>query len=76
MLEILELLIMALGKQGPGKILVLKKADTKLKVLKLLYRLTYEEKIADQKSYIALAEKTIELGKILGGWLKKAQQRP
>lgn len=73
--EFLELIILAQRKTGPSKILILEKADTILKIIQLLSRVAYELKIGEQKRYILISEQTIEIGKILGGSIKKAKER-
>ena len=56
----------------------LAKASIKLDFLKVLFRLTFELKIIDQKKYIVLEEKLQEIGRMLGGWIKslKTLNRP
>lgn len=48
----------------------LTKASIKLDFLKVLFRLSFELKIIDQKKYILLEEKLQEMGRMLGGWIK------
>ena len=74
-LEILELFVLALNKSGKSKLLILEKADVKLKLLKLLIRLSNDYKITEDNRYIILSEQIVEIGKILGGWLKKAKEK-
>jgi hypothetical protein len=62
-----------LARSGTSRALLLGKADLKLKILKLLVRLAYESKAWDEKKYILLEEKLVELGKMLGGWIKATQ---
>lgn len=48
----------------------LNKASIKLDFLKVLFRLTFDVKIIDQKKYLILEEKLQEIGRMLGGWIK------
>ena len=62
--------MMAYVKTGPSKLLILQKADLKLKMIKLFVRLAHDIKVLPTKRYIELEEKLLELGKMLGGWIK------
>lgn len=75
-LEILEFFILAMSKREKSKLLILEKADVKLKLLKLLIRLSNEHKITADNRHIILSEQIIEIGKILGGWIKKTKEKP
>lgn len=75
-LEILEFFILAMSKREKSKLLILEKADVKLKILKLLIRLSNENKITEDNRHIILSEQIIEIGKILGGWIKKTKEKP
>lgn len=69
-LEILELILSAsyLPKYQKGEIL--RKASDKTDLLKYLIRLAHETKSINTKKYVALEEKVLEIGKMLGGWMK------
>ncbi len=69
-LDFFELIMMGRAKTGPGKILILKKADLKLQMIQLFVRLAKDIKVLPVKRYIELEEKLLELGKMIGGWLK------
>ena len=56
------------------KMPVLQKASIKLDLLKILLRLCYETKCIDSKKYQHLAGYLIEIGKMLGGWIKTTKQ--
>ena len=75
-LEILELVLLSRMKTGLSKVLLLKKADLRLKILKLLVRASHEVRALPQSRYIILEEKLLEIGKMLGGWLKKLNTKP
>jgi hypothetical protein len=53
--------------------MILNKTDIKLKLLKFFWRIAFETKTIDQKKYISVEESLDEIGKILGGWIKKAK---
>jgi len=46
------------------------KASDKTDLLKYLIRLAYEIKCINIKKYILLEEKIVEIGKMIGGWIK------
>lgn len=69
-LEILELLMEAESAKRDWKAPILEKINRKLGLLKLLLRLTNEIKVIDNKKYLNLTERTQEIGKMLGGWIK------
>ena len=48
----------------------IKRASDKIDFLKYLIRLAHETKLLNTKKYFMLEEKTLEVGKMLGGWLK------
>ena len=72
-LEILELLFLARTKTGAGKLLILNKADTKLQLLKLFVRQSAELKSIPAGTYADLEGRLLEIGRILGSWLKTAK---
>jgi len=72
-LDILELLIEAETAKREWKEPILEKVSNKLGVLKLLFRLANEIKILDSKKYLKLTEQALEVGRMLGGWLKSVR---
>ncbi len=70
LLTILELLLLGQTKEKLSKLLILKKADLKLKMVKLFIRMAYEVKAIDQRKYIELEGALLEIGKMIGGWIK------
>lgn len=70
LLDILESIISASNLSKQEKLPILKSASTKLDVLKVLFKLCKELKIIDNKQYFTLDSKLIEIGKMLGGWIK------
>ena len=74
-LGLLELISKA-GFSGQNeKIYSLTAASIKLDFLKVLFRLTFDLKIIDQKKYILLEEKLQEMGRMLGGWIKSIKSK-
>ena len=69
-LEILEVTLRATYLPKYRKIEVVRLASDKTDLLKYLIRLAYETKSMNLKRYLTLEEKIIEIGKMLGGWIK------
>ncbi len=69
-LDILELIITATYLSRDKKLPILQKAGIKLELLKILIRLSYEIKCIDSKKYQQSSLQIIEIGKMLGGWIK------
>ena len=69
-LEITEMTITARYISREQKIALLKKISIKLDLLKILLRLSAETKCLDNNKYQQLASQIIEIGKMLGGWIK------
>ncbi|NQT50231.1 diversity-generating retroelement protein Avd [Candidatus Kuenenbacteria bacterium] len=72
-LQLLELLFKAERAKKDWKLPHLENADTKLSLLKLLFRLAYDLKIIDQRKSINLQEQLQEIGRMLGGWIKSVK---
>lgn len=53
------------------KLPLLKKADEELVKLRTLFRLSYEMRFINFTSYQFGSECLVELGKLLGGWIKR-----
>ncbi len=64
-------MLLARAKTGMSKGLILHKIDLKIKLLKLLIRMSFDVKALSQSKYISLEEKLLEIGKMLGGWIKQ-----
>ena len=73
-LEILELIFLALNSSKEEKYNCLKQVSLKIDLLKILIRLSKEIKILDNKKYIQLQQELQEIGKMIGGWIKKIKQ--
>lgn len=70
LLEVLELLLAAAYGLKNEKQQKIRIASNKVDLLKLLIRLSYDTKSVNTKQYLALQEQTVEIGKMLGGWIK------
>lgn len=69
-IEILELSLQATFLPRYAKSTTIRRAGDKTDLLKYLLRLAYEIKSINLKRYILLEEKIIEIGKMIGGWIK------
>ena len=58
------------------KIPLLKQADEALAKLRLLFRLSYEMRFINLKSYEHGSKQMNELGRLLGGWIKNPGKAP
>lgn len=70
LLEILEAVILASSVSKQEKIPILKKASAKVDTLRVLFTLCKDIKVLDTKKYSTLEGITIEIGKMVGGWIK------
>ena len=69
-LEILELTLSASYLPKYRKIETLRKASEKVDLLKYLVRLANDNKSINIKKYLLVEEKVLEIGRMLGGWIK------
>ena len=69
----MELLLSAIALDKSRKLKVLEEANNKLDILKVLFRMTRELKMIDNKRYISLEEKVQDIGRQLGGWIRSLQ---
>lgn len=69
-LDLLETLFLAKSKFGASKMLLLNNADLKLKVIMLMIRLSSKVKAITDNKYLHLEGKALEIGRMLGGWIK------
>ena len=58
------------------KVPLLRKADEALARLRLLFRLSYELRFVNLKFYEFGSKQVNELGRLLGGWIKKPGANP
>jgi hypothetical protein len=73
-LEFIEYTTVANMRQD--KLPMLRKADESLARIRLLFRLSYEMRFINLKSYEYGSRQLVELGKLLGGWIKKPTKTP
>jgi four helix bundle protein len=69
-LAILEKLYEANAKYGQNRLIILQSVDTKLKILQALVKALFDIKAINDKKYLQLSELLVEIGRMLGGWIK------
>lgn len=69
-LDIIEFITTAGYLSKEQKLPVLNKVSIKLDLLKMLLRLSWETKCLDNNKYQQLTSPLMEIGKMLGGWIK------
>ena len=69
-LDTIELVITAGYIPREQKLPALRKVSIKLDILKILMRLALETKCLDNNKYQTLISQIMEIGKMLGGWIK------
>jgi len=68
--------ITTVANMRKDKLPFLRKADEALARLRLLFRLSYEMRFINLKSYEFGSKQLAELGRLLGGWIKKPGAAP
>jgi hypothetical protein len=74
-LEIIELIITAGYISREQKLPILQKASIKLEIIKILIRLSFDTKCLDNKKYQNTSFQIMEIGKMLGGWIKSTREK-
>ncbi|OGZ66277.1 MAG: hypothetical protein A2822_02275 [Candidatus Staskawiczbacteria bacterium RIFCSPHIGHO2_01_FULL_41_41] len=74
-LDIIELILLAINDKTQRKLLILEKISAKLNTLRMFIRLIKELKIISLTKYIILQSKIDEIGIKLGIWIKNAQKQ-
>lgn len=70
-LDMIEQIILAgYSSSKESKVVYLKKAMVKLDLIKMFVRLAYSVKAIPLKKYTDTEEILIEIGKMLGGWIR------
>lgn len=69
-LEAIELSVFGNAQPKNFKETYLLKANAKVEVLKIIFRLSLENKFINETQYIQIEEYLQEAGKMLGGWIK------
>jgi len=70
-MEIIENIFIASRLAKEQKLPFLRKASSKLDMLKFFLQITWEIKSLDNRKYIILSEQFEEIGKMLGGWIRQ-----
>ena len=73
-LETIETLFVAGYLNKQDKIPHLRKAASKLDLLKFFLQVSWDLKVLDNKKYIALSEPLNEIGRMLGGWMRNVEK--
>jgi len=69
-LELFELLFKTAAIEKNQKLETLQTTSNKLNLLKILLRLSHDNKSMNVKTYLSLQENIQEIGKMTGGWIK------
>lgn len=70
LLNFIEYILVAVSLSKDRKLKFLEIASGKLDTLKILFRIARELKILENKKYLSLEIKILEIGRMLGGWMK------
>lgn len=70
-LDFYELLLQA--THNANKVEVLRQADLELNKIRIYLRLCHARKLTGQNQYQYASQNLVELGKLLGGWIKTAE---
>lgn len=69
-LSFFEFILSAVAQSRDKKRAILEQASAKLDVLKYLIRTSKELKMLDNKKYALLESRILEIGMMLGGWIR------
>lgn len=75
-LSVLEYIFEANSLPAPLREAPLLRAQAKCDLLKILIRLSCEEKILVETQYFQIVSDLREISKMIGGWIKYTRQRP
>ncbi len=75
LIEILELLFVASKLNKEHKLPILNKTSGKLDILKFFLQFSWDLKALDEKKYILISKNLVEVGKMLGSWIKAAEKQ-
>ena len=73
LLDTISLTMLARAKSGRSQLLILEKIDVSVQEFYVLLRIAEKTKSLPTSGYADLSERMIEIGKILGGWIKNAK---
>ncbi|MDP2910371.1 MAG: four helix bundle protein [bacterium] len=74
-LDILELIFLALTANPNEKLNILKRISAKLNVLRIFIRLLKDIKVFDLKTYIIIQKEINDIGVMLGYWIKRLTKK-
>ncbi|OGG75927.1 hypothetical protein A3A41_00530 [Candidatus Kaiserbacteria bacterium RIFCSPLOWO2_01_FULL_54_22] len=74
-LDLLESLYLAQSKGGASRFLLLNKADIQLKILLAHLRLAHATRCLNDAGFAELSTISVEIGRMLGGWIKQTKAR-
>ncbi len=70
LLDFMEQIIRAVSTSKHERLELLIVASVKFEVVKILFRISRDLRMIDNKKYISLESKVQEIGKMLGGWIR------
>ena len=70
-IETIQNIFIASSKTGDRKGIYLAKASDEFDMLKFFLQIAWEIGALDDKKYVAISKYLIEIGKMLGGWIKQ-----
>lgn len=74
-LDVIEGILQAASMSRSEKVPILNNLSTKLNLLRVFIRLSYDIKSIDAKKYATLQEIIDEVGRMLGGWIRSSKER-
>ncbi|MEI6650056.1 MAG: four helix bundle protein [Candidatus Moraniibacteriota bacterium] len=74
LLEIVELGYLAQSKRGTSRAMILNKMDVTLRIFFFHLRLAHDTRCLNDAGYAELSGYGVEIGKMIGGWLKKTTE--
>jgi hypothetical protein len=72
-LEVIESILSAISAHTSEKHKYLREASKSLDLLQFFLQIAWEVKAVSDKKFLLLSEKLVVIGKMLGGWIKRAQ---
>ncbi len=67
--------MLARAKSGKSQLLILEKVDVHIRESFVLLRIAEKTKSLTTPGYTDISERFLEIGKILGGWIKNTKAR-
>lgn len=72
-IDVVELIVTAIYSRSRVKLL--EKANMKLQTVRVLLRLCCDRRLISHRQYSYAAEKLVEVGSMLGGWIRRERER-